>query len=230
MNSSVEFVAEIGSAHKGIKSLAYEMIRQFSQAGATVCKFQLGHDNPLLDNHNWVEQEFEQQGMRHAPMKWVTDLSHWCKDFGVEFLASIWSQEGLDAARYVRMKRYKIAHQKWGDKKFLDMVLEDGKEVLISVPSGASIPSDMLDKKLLRVSGGYPSYSYWYSDLYYGYSSHMHGIEDALMAIRDGALLVEKHCTLDKTEESIRDNSFALYPDEFADMVKHGNEIHRLTL
>ncbi len=221
------FVAEIGSAHKGIKSLAYEMIRQFSQAGATICKFQLGHDNP--PTHSREEDSI--QYIRAAPMMWVEDLAQWCNDFGVEFMASIWSQEGLDAARSVNMKRYKIAHQMWDNEEFRDIILADGKETLISVPSGASIPASLLgiEDKLLHVSGGYPSYSYWYSDLYYGYSSHMHGIADALMAIRDGALLVEKHVTLDKTEESIKDNSFAISPQEFATMVKLGKEIHRLT-
>ena len=39
---------------------------------------------------------------------------------------------------------------------------------------------------------------------------------------------MEKHVTLDKTEESIKDNAFAISPQEFADMVKYGKEIHRL--
>ena len=63
---------------------------------------------------------------------------------------------------------------------------------------------------------------------FYGYSSHVHGISDALIAISRGALLIEKHCTLSKAEESIKDNSFALSPAEFADMVRYGKEIHRL--
>ena len=211
----IEFVAEIGSMHKGIKALAYEMIRQFSQAGATLIKGQLGHDPE--DPIRYIDP-------------WIKDLDAWCRSFGVEFFASIWSQEGLDAARSVDMKRYKIAHQKFGDEEFLDMILEDGKEVIISVPRGASLPTHLLDQKfkLLTVDTEYPSYTYRYSDIYDGYSSHMHGIADALMAIRDGALLVEKHCTLDKTEESIKDNAFAISPQEFADMVKYGKEIQRL--
>ena len=128
------------------------------------------------------------------------------------------------------MKRYKIAHQMWEDEEFRDMILADGKETFISLPNSASIPSSLLgtETKLLYVSGGYPSYKYYYWKICYGYSSHMHGIADALMAIRDGALLVEKHVTLDKTEESIKDNSFAISQQEFANLVQLGKEIHRL--
>ena len=234
MNSSkVEFVAEIGSNHKGIKSLAYEMIRQFSQAGATICKFQLGHERHvregILIKDNW---------MRNAPMEWVEDLSQWCDDFGVEFMASIWSQEGLDAARSANMKRYKIAHQMKDNKELWDSIAEDGKDTFVSAKiSGQDGYENTIG---IAVSDNYPYYPGQPRDAmpslftdgagwHYGYSSHMHGIADALVAIMRGACYIEKHVTLDKTEESIKDNSFSLSPDEFADMVKYGKEIHRLT-
>ena len=38
------WVAEIGSMHKGDKSLAFEMIRQAKEAGATIAKFQFWDD------------------------------------------------------------------------------------------------------------------------------------------------------------------------------------------
>jgi sialic acid synthase SpsE len=40
------FCAEIGSNHKGIKSLAFAMIREAAMAGADLIKFQLGHPQP----------------------------------------------------------------------------------------------------------------------------------------------------------------------------------------
>ena len=65
-------------------------------------------------------------------------------------------------------------------------------------------------------------------DEYYGYSSHMHGIADALVAVARGAKYIEKHVTLDKTEESIKDNHFALSFREFRAMVFTGTEMARL--
>ena len=89
--------------------------------------------------------------------------------------------------------------------------------------------------RAIYVSGEYPTYpddigmpnkfseGYWY-----GYSDHTHGISAPLMAIARGAKFVEVHCTLDKTEESIRDNHFACTPDEFAALVRLGKQIARI--
>ena len=69
-----------------------------------------------------------------------------------------------------------------------------------------------------------------FSNLWWGgYSSHTHGIEDALVAIGRGATVIEKHVTLNKTEESIKDNQFALNFDEFSEMVHIGRAMSRLT-
>ena len=65
-------------------------------------------------------------------------------------------------------------------------------------------------------------------DEYYGYSSHMHGIADALIAVSRGAKYIEKHVTLSKTERTIKDNAFSLSLDEFAQMVSIGTEMARL--
>ena len=48
------------------------------------------------------------------------------------------------------------------------------------------------------------------------------------MAVARGARYIEKHVTLDPTEESIRDNAFSSTPDEFAEMVRVGREMERL--
>jgi sialic acid synthase SpsE len=232
----VEFVAEIGSNHKGIPALAYEMIRQFSQAGATICKFQLGHEQGKCED--------KIQRMRHAPTYWAKELAEWCDYFGVEFMASIWSQEGLDAARSVSMRRYKIAHQLSEDSdrlEFYNTIVADGKETFVSTSSYVIIPKKD-NVKWLWCPANYPTYPDGLEGMpdkfehipddvewpHYGYSSHSHGVGDALLAISRGARYIEKHVTLSKAEESIRDNSFSLSPREFAEMVRIGKEIHRL--
>ena len=46
-----------------------------------------------------------------------------------------------------------------------------------------------------------------------GYSGHLEGVEDALAAISFGAMIVEKHFTIDKNLPG-RDNKFALLPEQ----------------
>ena len=51
------------------------------------------------------------------------------------------------------------------------------------------------------------------------------GIETCLLAISRGAKVIEKHFTLDKSDQTIRDHSLSATPDEFLNMVKIGREI-----
>jgi len=209
------FCAELGSNHKGKPSLAFEMIRQFSEAGATICKFQLGHKK--TDPIRYVDNIAE-------------DLSEWCHYFDVEFMASIWTFEALELARRLEMKRYKIAHQ-MDNKELIEEIISDGKETFIS----GSTKYAQSNVRPIYVSSKYPTYPGYYkmpekysSGYWYGYSDHTHGIAMPLLAIARGAKFIEVHCTLDKTEESIRDNHFACNPNEFEQLVKLGTQISRI--
>ena len=86
-------VAEIGSQHKGNQHLAYEMIRRTAEAGADIAKFQIG----------WPESDT----LRHID-SFAGFLKDSCDHFGVEFLASIWSLEGLTVAQILRIDRKSV--------------------------------------------------------------------------------------------------------------------------
>jgi len=213
----ITYCAEIGSNHKGVKSLAYEHIRQAKMAGATIAKFQLGHR----------ERGARFQYMRYAPMEWAEDLATWCDEIGIRFMASIFSQDALRLAESVGMKEYKIAHQVALDAEQAPLVasiIATNKPVYISGTTHSAANAYPIYTHI----GTYPTYEphmpQQFGD-YYGYSSHAHGAGDALLAIARGAMFIEKHVTLNKTEASIRDNHFALDFNEYGDMVKYGNEI-----
>jgi sialic acid synthase SpsE len=229
------FVAEIGSNHKGNKSLAYEMVRQAKLAGADIAKFQLGHRKP-----DWKFDLTMPQWMRYMPNEWVEDIAHWCDVMDIEFMASIFSMDGLKAARSVNMRRYKFANPKALDAHcpstrepshnvVLKSMINEGKYVfasnrdypphknIIPIFTVAEYPTYPLDIEIPEFGGKW-----------YGYSSHVHGYADALVAIAKGAQYIEKHVTLSKSEESIKDNSFALSFEEFGEMVKIGREMEWL--
>lgn len=220
------FVAEIGSNHKGILSLAHELIRQSALAGADIAKFQLGHDmnDPI----------------RSLPMRHASELKEWCDHYGIEFMASIFNNVGFDVAESIGQERYKFptrkafeSHSTADYKSLLKKVVATGKTVYVSGQTNGAIEN----VRGLACVARYPTYPKEiempdeFGDippLYYGYSTHVHGYSDALIAVARGAKLVEKHVTLDKTEESIKDNAFALSFDEFAQMVSIGREMERL--
>ena len=60
-----------------------------------------------------------------------------------------------------------------------------------------------------------------------GYSDHTIGIETALLAIARGASVIEKHFTLDKSDNTIRDHVLSATPTEFKSLVEIGRDIYK---
>jgi len=223
------FCAEIGSCHRGTPSLAYEMIRQAALAGADLAKFQLGHKK------NSDNRIYNVQNMRRWPTDNAGQLKEWCDFWGVEFFASIFSMEGLEVARKIGQKRYKMASRKafasHSDEDYDGLLLEmsaEGKQVYVSGQENGILNQN---KKGLLIVPEYPQYPPInipeLGSAYTGYSSHVHGYADALIAIARGACYIEKHVTLDKTNTEIKDNHFALTFQEFGEMVKIGREMEK---
>ena len=235
--SKIHWVAELGSMHKGDASLAYEMIRQAAQAGATIAKFQFG----------WTEEAQLARGLKPNPIRfvddWAENLNKWCQYFGIELMASIWSYDGLQAARRVGMQQYKIAAQMAGDYELCDAIYSNGKRTFVSLDRHsphADNHQKYNNARLIWCKSKYPTYpeDIERTDTYlgmpnfggdwYGYSDHMHGTDACLLAVARGALYIEKHFCLDKTDLTVRDTPFSATPDEFADMVRVGNGMRRL--
>jgi len=209
------FCSEIGSNHCGKLAIAFEMIRQAAQSKADIAKFQLRDpDDPI----------------RGMPMHNIEKLVEWCDYFDIEFMASVFSHEAIELAESVDMKRYKIAYSIAVERPdIVQAVAGLGKEVFIS-HGGYDWPHF----KKLFVVAEYPTYPEQFvmpplfGGEWWGYSSHMHGISDALLAVARGAQYIEKHVTLSKVEDSIKDNHFALAFGEFRQLVDIGGEMERL--
>lgn len=210
------FCAEIGSCHKGIPALAFEMIRQAKLAGADIAKFQLRDIGDPI---------------RGMPTRAIRELVKWCDYFEIEFLASVFSHRAIELAEQVGMKRYKIAYSIAVERPdIVEAVAALGKEAFISHGG-----YNYHNFKRLFVVAEYPTYPddviiphFSKTGEWYGYSSHLHGFADALIAIARGAQYIEKHVTTSKAENSIKDNHFALSFGEFRQMVDIGCEMARL--
>ncbi len=153
-------------------------------------------------------------------------IARFCELYGVEFMASIWSQKGLEIARDIGMRRYKIAAQKGGDTELVKQVLADEKVVFLS---GRKVPGTVP----IFCQSQYPVYP-WQLQMpkafteWYGYSDHTHGIAACLLAISKGAQYIEKHVCLDPSDLATRDSPFSATPSEFAQLAQIGGEIASL--
>lgn len=223
------FVAEIGMNYDGNFDLAYELIRQAKLAGADIAKFQFGWRNKP-DEINFIDRE------RAARLK------AWCDYWDIELLASIITEEALELAHEIGMRRYKIASRTVKDNPVLvRRILAEGKETFVSLGmwDGEEFPFGKPDGKNLRYiycRSKYPTYP---QDLkgfperfdafgHYGYSDHLHGIEACLLAVGRGARYIEKHFTLNRTSQVIRDHTMSATPAEFRQLTEFGKSMARL--
>jgi N,N'-diacetyllegionaminate synthase len=223
------FAAEVGLNHDGNFNLAYELIRQAKMAGATIAKFQFGWRNKP-DEINCIDLARARQ------------LKEWCDYWDIEMMASIITEDALDLARALSLRRYKIASRTVVDKPELcRAVMAEGKETFVSLgmwdkdgfPFGPPTPN----LRYIYCRSQYPTYP---QDLrgfpggfdeagFYGYSDHCQGTSACLLALSRGARYIEKHITLNKTSQVIRDHVLSATPDEFAELVRVGWPLARLT-
>lgn len=222
------FVAEIGVNHDGSFPLAYEMIRRAKAAGADVAKFQFGwRDTPSEINCITPERAVE--------------LRKWCDFHEIELLASIIKPEALPLAEAAGLSRYKVASRTVIDHPDLvKKLLDSGKETFVSLgmwegedwpfgPPGGNL-------RYIFCRSRYPSYpedmlgmpESFGEDAYYGYSCHYHGPAAVLLAIARGARFIEKHFTVNKNSQVVKDHALSATPEEFAEMTRLGRELARL--
>jgi N,N'-diacetyllegionaminate synthase len=224
----MEIVAEIGMNHDGNFDLAYELIRQAKFAGADVAKFQFGWRNKPGEI-NQIDVE------RAAQMK------RWCEYVGIDMLASLIDDEAVEIARAVGMPRLKIASRTVVDRPDLcETILAEGKETFVSLgmwegedwPFGP--PNDRLHYIYCR--SAYPTYpqdmtgmpKHFSPEGYYGYSDHSHGTAACVLALARGAQYVEKHFTLNKSSQVIRDHTLSATPDELRGLTQISGELAKL--
>lgn len=220
------FIAEIGMNHNGNFDLVYELVRQAHYAGADIAKFQCG----------WRDGDGEINPINADVLK---KMISWCAYFGIEPMVSIISEKAFEYVKQCPFARYKIASRTLIDNLPLaQRIVALGKETIVSLgmwnkperpftPSGnirylwcrSKYPSEPQD--LVGLPKNFPA------EGYAGYSDHSIGIDAALLAIARGAVIVEKHFTLDKSDRTIRDHVLSATPDEFRTMVLIGREIAR---
>lgn len=223
----MKFIAEIGLNHEGNFDLAYEMIRQAKFSGADIVKFQFGwRDKP--GEINYISEDQAQQ------------LKKWCEYLDIEILVSPISLKGYEILKKLNLKNCKIASRTVIDNpEMCKDIIKNYETVYCSLGfwNKKKLPFEGVNVKYLYCVSKYPTYPYdlvnfpkeFKSDKYSGYSDHTHGIAACLMAISRGAKIIEKHFTLNKASQSIRDHVMSSSPEEFKTLVILGKELAKLS-
>lgn len=233
MKNKIFIIAEIGWNHMGNMTLAEKMISSAKKAGADFCKFQTWKVKKLIkgswdtDGRKQIYNKAELTDAKHYQLKKI------CKKYNIGFFTSVFNKDDLSLLKKINDKIIKVPSHEIYNIDLISECLKNFKKVLISV--GASKWQEInkitklrnFKKKaiLMHCVSSYPcdptnlnfkkiEYIKKISRTY-GYSGHYNGIEDAILAISNGATYIEKHFTINK-ELPGRDNKFAILPDDLA--------------
>ena len=223
------FIAEIGLNHNGNINLCYELIKQAKYSGANIAKFQLG----------WRGKPGE---INHITEKDLKNILSWGKHFNIQIMFSIFTHSAFKLIKKFELKSYKIASRTViDDRDLVKKILKEKKTTYISLGMWNKKKLPFIKAKNIKYLWCKSTYPNTIKDLknfplnfknspYDGFSDHTIGIETSLLAIARGAQIIEKHFTLDKSNNTIRDHALSATPEEFTNLVNLGTEINKRIL
>lgn len=247
-NSRVYVVAEIGINHGGSVTQALKLVDAAADAGADAVKFQTFRTDRLMvaTRDRFAQQddgaETAYQLFRRLELGWedYEKLKQHADERKVSFLSTPFDEESADLLDRIGVPAFKIASSDVTHTPLLKHVAGKNKPVLLS--TGMSFLSEVAEAVwtlktagateilLLHCVSSYPAPPESlnlraiqtmrdYFDLPVGYSDHTEGILLPLVAVSLGAVLVEKHFTIDKQARG-PDHKLSMDPDELRSLVR----------
>ncbi|MCU1369604.1 MAG: sialic acid synthase [Ilumatobacteraceae bacterium] len=240
-------IAEIGNNHNGSKAAAMALVEAAHAAGADAAKFQMRDMAALYRNSGKAGNASEDLGTQYTldllsrfqltPDE-LFEVFDFCKEIGILPLCTAWE---IDSARLLDdygIAAFKTASADLTNHDLLRFVAETGRPVVVS--TGMSDEREINEAVgVLRAAGSafvllhcnstYPApfrdINLRYlerlrsiGDCPVGYSGHERGMHVPIAAVAMGARVIEKHITLDASQEGV-DHKVSLLPDEFRAMV-----------
>ena len=240
-------IAEIGVNHNGKLSLAKKLIDASIESGVNAVKFQKRDLKSLyrkesLENPNSESQGFE---ILLAELQEVEltkndymEIVNYCKKKKITFLCTPWDMPSVDFLEELDIVAYKISSGdmtnfpliKYVSKTRKPMIISTGMSKIEEIEKMVSFVKEQnIPFVILHANSTYPSpiESLYLNlipefrkkfDLLVGFSGHEIGIIGSITAANMGAVIIERHITLDKTMKGL-DHSSSLEPNEFKEMV-----------
>ena len=246
--SKVFVMAEIGINHNGNVNQAMKMIDEAAESGADAVKFQSFRVDKLLipSQNRYAQQmgsmESAYQMLRRCELTWEDQekLKIHAEEKKVLFLSTPFDEETVDFLDSLGVPAFKIASSDITHVPLLRHIAKKGKPIFMS--TGMSFLSEVGDAlQVLRSSGAkeillmhcvsaYPTppqnmnlrsletlQSHF--ELPVGLSDHSEGILLPLIAVALGAVVIEKHFTLDKNAPGA-DHKCSMNPEDLKQLVK----------
>lgn len=240
-------IAEIGNNHNGSLDLALQLIDAAAIAGADCAKFQMRDMSQLYVNAGDSSDMKLDLGTQYTldlleRFQLSDDDLFCCFDYayskGLVPLCTPWDQASLDKLNNWGLPGFKVASADFTNHGFLSALASTGKPLIASTGMANEIEIragirhlqfEGASYVLLHCNSTYPTpfkdVNLRYlerlrelADAPVGYSGHERGIEVPIAAVAMGAVVVEKHITLDRSMEG-NDHKVSLLAEEFTRMV-----------
>lgn len=245
-------IAEVGGNHGGSVEKAKEYVTVAAETGVDSVKFQLYQaenlilkDEPPLplagDDYDSQFERFKELELTRSEWREIVNL---CDSLGIDFSASVFDTEMLDFA-IEHMPFIKIASGDMTHLPLLRDAMKKRKPILISTGFSSftqiqSVMSELSDARVLPLHciGCYPtkqedanlSMIEMLADEFghpVGYSDHTVGTLAPMIAVAKGARVIEKHFTLDKSQQ-LGDHRLSANPDEMGRLVEKARIISQM--
>ncbi len=247
--SSIEIIAEIGVNHDGSVDKARRLVDAACDAGADWAKFQTFRSGLLAaggaptaayqKQHHAGDQRSMLERLELSPADFAA-LQQYCGDRGIGFLSSPFDEESLDDLLALGLESIKLGSGELTNLPLLArlgaarvrVLLSTGMSDLGEVETAVQTlqSAGCRELVLLHCVTQYPApvgesnlraiHTLRHAfGLPVGYSDHTPGIEVTVAAAALGAVVLEKHLTLDRADSG-PDHAASCAPDEFAALVK----------
>ena len=249
MQQKVFIIAEAGVNHNGELALAKELADKAKQAGADAVKFQTFRTDKLVaagtaqaayQTVNIGKEESQAQMLRRLELSYADfrDLQAYCRKIGILFLSTAFDLESIDFLASLNLPVWKIPSGEITNLPYLEkiaaldkpMILSTGMAEMDEIKAALAVLENGREITVLHCTTEYPAPDNSVNlramltmkeelGRPVGYSDHTEGIVVPIAAAAMGAVVLEKHFTLDKTMAG-PDHKASLEPAELAEMVK----------
>jgi N,N'-diacetyllegionaminate synthase len=252
-DSRVVVIAEVGSTHDGSFGNAKAAVEAVGESGADAAKFQthIPEAETIMDapapSYFADEPRFDYfQRTGFTKEQWIA-LKAFCEEKGLTFMSSAFSAEAVALLEEVGMEVWKIPSGEVTNLRYLDLIAQTGKPVILS--SGMSTQSELDEAvntvlkhhdrlTVLQCTSEYPcppehvglNVMLELKERYglpVGLSDHTTSNSAALAAVTLGASVIEKHFALSSRLYG-SDARHSAEPDQFTDLVKGVREIEAM--
>lgn len=244
-------IAEIGNNHNGDFDRAIALVDAAVAVGADCAKFQMrkldevyrasslsGKDDDLA-----VEYTLDLLRRFELPTAQQKKIAEYCAAKGIQYLCTPWDAKSVAVLEGFGVQAYKVASADLTNLPLLACLTATGKTLIVS--TGMSTTDEIkaaatfLDDRdasyvLLHCQSTYPAalhnihlrFMETLREIHpvVGYSGHERGIAVSTAAVALGAVVIERHITLDREMEG-PDHAASLEPEEFKALVSGIREV-----